>query len=126
MKARLTPLECTAGTVVIATPPTLREAPKRTSCEALGSPPSAFSLPAKKRGISLPVTILAPLGEGDVHAVGVRHRDDRDVRLAAFAGVDRAHVAVADVIAVHVAHQHRVDARRDAGRPARPPCGPAS
>ncbi len=53
------PLLCTAGTVVIPTPPTVFMAPKRTIIESFGLPPLALSLPAKKRGISLPVTILA-------------------------------------------------------------------
>ena len=46
------PLAWTAGTVVIVTAPNLREPPKRTSCDALGSPPNALSFAAKNFGIS--------------------------------------------------------------------------
>ena len=53
------PLECAAGTVVTVTPPTIRDAPNRTSCDFDGSPPEAFSLAEKNFGISLPVTIIA-------------------------------------------------------------------
>ena len=59
--APATPLECTAGTVVTVTPPIFLLAPKRTSCDFLGSPPRALSLAAKNFGISLPVTITAPV-----------------------------------------------------------------
>jgi hypothetical protein len=52
-------LLCTAGTVVMCTPPTLAFAPKRTNCTCLGSPPATFSLWAKKLPISEPTTSFA-------------------------------------------------------------------
>ena len=61
MAGGATRLLWTAGNGALATPPTNVEAPNRTRTEFFGSPPRAFSLAAKKGGISLPVTILAPL-----------------------------------------------------------------
>ena len=69
----------------------------------------AFSLAAKNGGISLPVTIFDFLASAMLTALELGIADTDMSGLVAGARVRRLVVRVADVVAVHVAHEDDVD-----------------